>query len=175
MCVLRAALIKVCLAYEHGMLPSNLHYSQPNPNSESLNQGILKARARLAGACTFNRNCAALCGAAKLALHVRQRPHCSCHCLSFCRPNRSRASQQQGQHAIPFSYISGLGVQVVAEATPWQGGTVAISNFGFGGSNVHCLVSGRARTAAALPARICAPSPVPLDEAAEPAGLDPEV
>ncbi len=41
------ALIKVCLAYEHGMLPSNLHYSQPNPDSESLNQGILKVCAHL--------------------------------------------------------------------------------------------------------------------------------
>jgi len=41
-----AALIKVCLSFEHGMLPGNLHYSQPNPNSESLNAGILKARAR---------------------------------------------------------------------------------------------------------------------------------
>ncbi len=49
--MLGAALIKVCLAYEHGVLPSNLHYSQPNPNSESLNQGILKARALLAGTC----------------------------------------------------------------------------------------------------------------------------
>ena len=67
-------------------------------------------------------------------------------------------------------------MQVVAAATPWQGGTVAISNFGFGGSNVHCLVSGRARAlAAALPAQICAPSPVPSDEAAKPVGLDPEV
>jgi hypothetical protein len=35
----------VCLSFEHGMLPGNLHYSQPNPNSESLNAGILKARA----------------------------------------------------------------------------------------------------------------------------------
>ena len=38
----RAALIKVCLAYEHGVLPANLHFTQPNPNSASLNAGILK-------------------------------------------------------------------------------------------------------------------------------------
>ena len=35
-------LIKVCLAYEHGMLPGNLHFNEPNPNSESLKAGILK-------------------------------------------------------------------------------------------------------------------------------------
>ena len=39
-------LIKVCLAYEHGMLPGNLHFKEPNPNSESLQAGILKVRAR---------------------------------------------------------------------------------------------------------------------------------
>jgi len=64
-----------------------------------------------------------------------------------------------------------LGMQVVAEPTPWQGGTVAISNFGFGGSNVHCLVRGSARAPAA-------PSPVPVAEGADSAPsarLDPEV
>ena len=35
-------------------------------------------------------------------------------------------------------------MQVVTEATPWKGGLVAISNFGFGGSNVHCIVSSAA-------------------------------
>jgi len=40
----RAGLIKVCLAYEHGSLPANLHYTEPNPNSESLKAGVLKAR-----------------------------------------------------------------------------------------------------------------------------------
>ena len=39
-----AALIKVCLAYEHGVLPANLHYTKPNPNNESLNAGVLKVR-----------------------------------------------------------------------------------------------------------------------------------
>ncbi len=38
----RAALIKVCLAFEHGVLPANLHYAAPNPNSASLNAGVLK-------------------------------------------------------------------------------------------------------------------------------------
>ncbi len=41
----RAALIKVCLAFEHGVLPANLHYAQPNPNNASLNAGVLKVRA----------------------------------------------------------------------------------------------------------------------------------
>ena len=35
--------------------------------------------------------------------------------------------------------------QVVTEPTPWQGGLVAISSFGFGGSNVHALVAGVVR------------------------------
>jgi len=66
--------------------------------------------------------------------------------------------------------------QVVAEATPWQGGTVAISNFGFGGSNVHCLVSGRARAAQILHAPPAAPGPVPAAaDAPAPAALDPTV
>ena len=65
---------------------------------------------------------------------------------------------------------SGLSGQVVADATPWQGGTVAISNFGFGGSNVHCLVSGRARAPAAPAALPAAPCPVPAAESA--AALD---
>ena len=44
--------------------------------------------------------------------------------------------------------------QVVTEPTPWKGGLVAISNFGFGGSNVHCIVSsaaGGSRPLAATP------------------------
>ena len=39
-------LIKVCLSYEHGLLPGNLHYKEPNPNNESLKAGIIKARAQ---------------------------------------------------------------------------------------------------------------------------------
>ena len=35
-------LIKVCLAYENGLLPGNLHYKEPNPNNKSLKAGILK-------------------------------------------------------------------------------------------------------------------------------------
>ena len=34
---------------------------------------------------------------------------------------------------------------MVTASTPWEGGLVAISSFGFGGSNVHCLVAGRVR------------------------------
>ena len=40
----RAGLIKVCLSYENGLLPGNLHYKEPNPNNESLKAGILKVR-----------------------------------------------------------------------------------------------------------------------------------
>lgn len=65
--------------------------------------------------------------------------------------------------------------QVVAEAVPWVGGTVAISNFGFGGTNVHCLVSGRARARAPAKA-LPAPCPVPAALDAPAAGaLDPTV
>jgi hypothetical protein len=37
-----AAVIKVLLAYENGMLPANLHFHEPNPNSESLKNGTIK-------------------------------------------------------------------------------------------------------------------------------------
>ena len=63
--------------------------------------------------------------------------------------------------------------QVVAEATPWVGGTVAISNFGFGGSNVHCLVSGRG-CALTLPKALPVLEPAAVS-AAPAAVLDPMV
>ena len=37
-----SALIKVCLAMEHGTLPGNLHYNEPNPHNASLVSGIIK-------------------------------------------------------------------------------------------------------------------------------------
>lgn len=37
-----SGLIKVCLSYENGLIPGNLHYKEPNPNNESLKTGILK-------------------------------------------------------------------------------------------------------------------------------------
>jgi fatty acid synthase len=37
-----AGLIKVLLAYENGVLPPNLHYREPNPNSEGLQKGALQ-------------------------------------------------------------------------------------------------------------------------------------
>ena len=40
-------------------------------------------------------------------------------------------------------------MQVVTESTEWKGGLVAISNFGFGGSNVHCILGGAAGRARA--------------------------
>ncbi len=41
-CLLCAGLIKVCLSYENGLIPGNLHYKEPNPNNESLKNGVLK-------------------------------------------------------------------------------------------------------------------------------------
>ena len=52
-------------------------------------------------------------------------------------------------------------MQVVTEPTPWQGGLVAISSFGFGGSNVHCLVAGAVRPAGPPPRPL--PPPAPLE------------
>ncbi len=52
----------------------------------------------------------------------------------------------------------GAGAQVVTAPTAWQGGLVAISSFGFGGSNVHCLVAGAVRPAGPPP-RLPAPAP----------------
>ena len=37
-------MIKLCLSYEHGMLPGNLHYQEPNPNCASLHDGTLKVQ-----------------------------------------------------------------------------------------------------------------------------------
>ncbi len=36
------AVIKVLLSFENGTIPANLHYKEPNPNSESLKNGTLK-------------------------------------------------------------------------------------------------------------------------------------
>jgi hypothetical protein len=41
-CACDAALIKVVLSFENGMLPANLHFKEPNPQSEALNNGMLK-------------------------------------------------------------------------------------------------------------------------------------
>ena len=30
------------LAYDHGMLPANLHFKEPNPNNKSLQDGTIK-------------------------------------------------------------------------------------------------------------------------------------
>ena len=67
-----AGLIKVCLAARAGLLPPNIHYSQPNPKIPALLQGSIR---------------------------------------------------------------------VVTSPTPWEGGIVGVSSFGFGGSNAHCLLS----------------------------------
>ena len=48
--------------------------------------------------------------------------------------------------------------QVVTEPTPWQGGLVAISSFGFGGSNVHALVAGVVRPKGPPPLTLPIPS-----------------
>ena len=42
LCDVHAALIKVCMAYERGTIPGNLHFNEPNPNNSSLTSGVLK-------------------------------------------------------------------------------------------------------------------------------------
>ena len=42
LCHAHAALIKVCMAYERGTIPGNLHFNEPNPNNTSLTSGVLK-------------------------------------------------------------------------------------------------------------------------------------
>ena len=44
LCRAHAALIKVCMAYERGTIPGNLHFKEPNPNNTSLTSGVLKVR-----------------------------------------------------------------------------------------------------------------------------------
>jgi len=71
---------------------------------------------------------------------------------------------------------------VVTAPTPWQGGLVAISSFGFGGSNVHCLVAGAVRPAGPPPRALPAPPALRAGETrvedvtdSEPALFPPEV
>ncbi|CAL8464659.1 g4194 [Coccomyxa elongata] len=90
-----AGLIKVCLSYENGLIPGNLHYKEPNPNNESLKNGVLK---------------------------------------------------------------------VVTGPTPWQGGLVAISSFGFGGSNVHAIIAGCVRPKGPPPRALPVPLPAEAPE-----------
>ena len=37
-----AGLVKVCLAYEHGIMPGNLHFKSPNQDSTGLREGTLE-------------------------------------------------------------------------------------------------------------------------------------
>ena len=60
------------------------------------------------------------------------------HCLAARRP--TMISSDIDKHIF---------MPVVIEPTEWKGGLVAISNFGFGGSNVHCILGGAAGRARA--------------------------
>lgn len=63
--------------------------------------------------------------------------------------------------------VGGASVQVVTGPTPWQGGLVAISSFGFGGSNVHAIIAGCVRPKGPPPRALPAPQPLEAPEAVE--------
>ena len=56
--------------------------------------------------------------------------------------------------------------QVVTAPTPWKGGLVAISSFGFGGSNVHAIIAGCVRPQGPPPRALTAPEPIQSAEEA---------
>ena len=60
--------------------------------------------------------------------------------------------------------------QVVTAPTPWQGGIVAISSFGFGGSNVHAIIAGCVRPKGPPPRALPAPEPAQVSEDIENGG-----
>ena len=59
---------------------------------------------------------------------------------------------------------------MVTAPTPWQGGIVAISSFGFGGSNVHAIIAGCVRPKGPLPRALPAPEPAQASEDIENGG-----
>lgn len=59
---------------------------------------------------------------------------------------------------------------MVTAPTPWKGGLVAISSFGFGGSNVHAIIAGCVRPQGPPPRALRAPEPLPSTEEAVEAG-----
>lgn len=67
---------------------------------------------------------------------------------------------------------------MVDKSTAWEGGYAAISNFGFGGSNVHMLLHGKAhqqgRRVISLTAEDAslAPAPMPLSNPTATSELD---
>lgn len=79
-------LIKVCLAYENGLLPGNLHYKEPNPNNESLKAGILKvhppARPALTPPCCLSTLPGTTCCGLGAACRDCKRE--SCHVMEHC-------------------------------------------------------------------------------------------
>lgn len=43
-CLHVTGLLKVLMSFEHGTLPANLHFNEPNPNNKSLKEGVIKVK-----------------------------------------------------------------------------------------------------------------------------------
>ena len=126
-----AGLIKILLSFEHGVLPPNLHYTEPNPNSKGLLDGILKVLLSF-HCCTVPSLYCSMLGASAgpestQGLPPRLLPRLTGKWSEGLSPCCSRWLTRYGRYTA----------QVVTEPTPLAGGVAALSNFGFGGEALH--------------------------------------